>query len=853
MAQNPYVNKVVFGSATLVDLTGTTATADKILQGYGAYGADGAWMDGTAQTSGEDGYVWQDQDGYVHLSDEEGTGIIVNSLTVNGAGTYTAPTQHAYSPVTVLGGSATTPATSVTANPSVSVNSSGLITATVSATKSVTPSVSEGWVASGTAGTVTVSGTNTSQLSTQAATAITPTESQQTAVAAGKYTTGAVTVDAIPSTYVGSGIDRRTGSSLYVMGDQVLVPSGYYADNTAATVSSGTEGTPIATKGAVSNHSVTVTPSVTNTTGYISGGTKTGTPVTVSASELVSGSQTITENGTVNVANLAEVVVDVDTSPKYTATVGALGAYRNYIYYDDVRYSADSSFEFSAGDSCTIEVWGEMAGADIYEDGVKIGESDTNVTYTYILPGCDIEIVTSGSGGSARVDITKESPASITVEPLSVTTNGTYTAPSGTAYSPVTVNVPSGGGGTGGNMSDPIRFFDYDGTLVASYSAVPSALPSVPLHSGLTDSTWNYTLAQVTEQFNAMGTCDVGANYITESGDTEIDIELHNGRLSPYLSFAPNGTVEIDWGDGSSMDTITGTSLTTRKSIQHVYSAAGAYTITLHVTSGSFAFYGTNVYSLLNANFGTANANRVYSNSIQKIRIGADVSIGTYAFTNCCSLVSISIPSGVTSIGTYAFRYCYSLSSISIPSGVTSIGGNAFNGCPSLASISIPSGVTSIESYTFGGCSSLSSISMPSGVTSIGGNAFTSCSSLVSISIPSGVTSIGTYVFNSCYSLSSISIPSGVTSIGTNMFSSCYSLSSISIPSGVTSIGSNAFSSCYGMAEYHFAPTTPPTLANTNAFTNIQSDCVIYVPSDSLEAYQTAENWSTYASYMVGE
>jgi hypothetical protein len=48
-------------------------------------------------------------------------------------------------------------------------------------------------------------------------------------------------------------------------------------------------------------------------------------------------------------------------------------------------------------------------------------------------------------------------------------------------------------------------------------------------------------------------------------------------------------------------------------------------------------------------------------------------------------------------------------------------------------------------------------------------------------------------------------------------------------------------------------PTTPPTLANTNAFTNILSDCKIYVPAASLTAYQEATNWSTYASYMVGE
>lgn len=61
-------------------------------------------------------------------------------------------------------GSASTPATSITANPTISVSASGLITASVSGSKSVTPSVSAGYVASGTAGTVSVSGSNTQQL-----------------------------------------------------------------------------------------------------------------------------------------------------------------------------------------------------------------------------------------------------------------------------------------------------------------------------------------------------------------------------------------------------------------------------------------------------------------------------------------------------------------------------------------------------------------------------------------------------------------------------------------------------------------------------------------------------------------
>ena len=36
-----------------------------------------------------------------------------------------------------------------------------------------------------------------------------------------------------------------------------------------------------------------------------------------------------------------------------------------------------------------------------------------------------------------------------------------------------------------GNKNDPIRFFDYDGTLVASYTEVPESLPEAPTHEGL--------------------------------------------------------------------------------------------------------------------------------------------------------------------------------------------------------------------------------------------------------------------------------------------------------------------------------------------------------------------------------
>ena len=117
-----------------------------------------------------------------------------------------------------------------------------------------------------------------------------------------------------------SGGTPRTSADLTVSGATVTAPAGVYATDASKSVASGTAGTPTATKGSVSNHSVSVTPSVTNTSGYITGSTKTGTAVTVSASELVSGSETKTENGTYDVTNLASITVTVPFVTYYTGS-----------------------------------------------------------------------------------------------------------------------------------------------------------------------------------------------------------------------------------------------------------------------------------------------------------------------------------------------------------------------------------------------------------------------------------------------------------------------------------------------------------------------------------------------------
>lgn len=214
------INKIQYGNSVLIDLTSDTITADKLMQGYTAHDRTGALITGTATGGSGSGAVWQDAQGYVHLSDDGDISL---------------------------------------------------------QTKNVTPS-----------------------------------ETAQTITAdAGYYALDEVNVGAISSTYVGSGITRRSSTDLTAWEDWVVVPAGYYAQESSMSVGTTQLATPTATKGTVSNHSVTVTPSITQSYGYTTGGTKTGTAVTVSASELVSGSETKTENGTYDVTNLAELVVNV--------------------------------------------------------------------------------------------------------------------------------------------------------------------------------------------------------------------------------------------------------------------------------------------------------------------------------------------------------------------------------------------------------------------------------------------------------------------------------------------------------------------------------------------------------------
>ena len=396
-------------------------------------------------------------------------------------------------------------------------------------------------------------------------------------------------------------------------------------------------------------------------------------------------------------------------------------------------------------------------------------------------------------------------------------------------------SIPSGGGGS--QPQKDINFYDYDGTIVNSYTAAEfaelSSFPNNPAHEGLTAQGWNWTLSDAKTYVAANGKLDIGQMYITSDGKTRLYIRLIEGRLKPYLGLTGNSSgtaVSIDWGDNSTPKNVTLNTSTVYT--PHEYASDGEYVISITVTTGSIRFLGSNSYFsdiLRKSNFPDGNWDYVYANSLKGLAIGEHVtSCSDYCFYGCGSLETVVLPIGVV-LGTNCFKTCYALTYITIPNSVTTISDNAFSGCNSLTHITIPNSVTTI-----------------------GSNAFSDCLSLTHITIPNSVTTISYRAFTNCRTMFLIIIPNGVSSLGSSCISACFGLPAIIIPSTVTSIDTGAFDGVRGLGFIKFEAITPPTVSAAT-FLSIPTDCIIYVPTGSLSDYTSASNYPPSSTYTYVE
>lgn len=386
------------------------------------------------------------------------------------------------------------------------------------------------------------------------------------------------------------------------------------------------------------------------------------------------------------------------------------------------------------------------------------------------------------------------------------------------------------GGVSGIIQPNDVTFYNYDGTVLHAYTKdeflALSEMPNIPNHEGLVCQGWNWEFSEAKTYVSKTGKLVVGASYTTDDGSTRLYINIphkKNKKVKVCYKQSISYGVVIDWGDGTSTESNSGTS---NIKAQHNYSQAGDYRITLSPIEGCTLTlgYGTTNNTVLGD---AANSTLIEVSKLNKVEIGSNVILSESSFENSMNLQTVSIPNDVT-LGSYNFMDCKSLKYLTIPNGQTDIKNRFCIGCTSLSRVSIPHGVTTVDLYAFEGCSIINNITLPTSVTTIKTSSFSNCRVLNDIIMPK------------------------VATLGDSAFANNYNMYKADYLSNVTSIGSSVWKGCYSIVYYDFSKcSSVPTLSSTQSFYDIDSDCKIVVPDNLYDTWIAATNWSELSTNIV--
>ena len=419
-----------------------------------------------------------------------------------------------------------------------------------------------------------------------------------------------------------------------------------------------------------------------------------------------------------------------------------------------------------------------------------------------------------------------------------------------------------------------LNFYDYDGTILYSYSAAEVAtmveLPEGPQHEGLVFDGWSSTLDEVKNYISQYGRWGVGAYFETDDNTARLYISLTDeNRLEiPFSIFCRWGYAgTVDWGDGV-VDKFSGEGTL---ALRHTYSKIGDYVIRFKHTSGDR--FGLSGLTLSSSDVESS----YYFGIIRKVEMCKSIYLSSQTFSSCRRLETITFastqPTVNSSFDVALFKDCVSLKHIcammsygatgcvnckSLKVAIFRVSGTSgntteinFEGCSALEEVYTVG--LSYDIWSFKGCTNLKHPVTTS--TTIMGHAFEGCESLRrlhnAVNLGYNSTNFKGGQFTGCINLEHIDLKSGTTELD-SAFNNCRSLDYLVIPKEVTSIKSKVFMNCASLRYIDFSNhTSVPTLSSTDSFTGVSPLCKVYIPPALVNSWKAAAQWNALVSFLT--
>lgn len=437
--------------AKFFEISDATVTSADMLFGVKAYGADGSPLTGEIQTKTLENLAvssgklsvpsgFYAVDSSINLEDVSGIDEGSVSLSASGSQvTATVPSRVWFSTagtssLTIAGGTATTPATTIA--PTITSASyppgtnNGRIRITVTGSSAITPNVVAGYITSGTTGTVTVSGEsaiNLTELDSDLAAGnirsgvtIFGIAGDSNVVNTSIASTSAATSAAILSPYqayvngqlVTGSVESKTSADLIVSGKTVTAPAGYYATNASKSVADGS--VTIESKTINANTSVSI-----NSAGLITATVNDSDSISASAITVGYVERDDVTDGTVTVAGSSTLQLAVPT--QLTVSGGTVTAPSGY-YPSALSKTLGTGAITASGSAITIE---PVASINNSTGVVTVATQTQNVTVNAHVATAGYVTTAQDSSATVAVTLKDNTTLALTTKAAATYTPGT--------------------------------------------------------------------------------------------------------------------------------------------------------------------------------------------------------------------------------------------------------------------------------------------------------------------------------------------------------------------------------------------------------------------------------------------